>query len=167
MRILAHSIIAIIPLTLATAATAQWTESVEPVLGYSALFPEKPEARAAIYRGVKQSVKSAAATGVFCNVAVSHHEKPVDASAELASAPDKFAQEVGGKISSTKEITVNRGTERLPAVEIDVSNNIYALRSIVVVDGSRVYQVAGGVPAGGGRKSNLKRCVHGMKLIAN
>ena len=167
MRILARTFIALTAIAFSTAATAQWKEIREPNLGYSAAFPVKPEARAVRYQGVAQSVQSAAATGVFCNVSVSHHPQTVDPKVELAASRDSFVQDTGSKISSVKEISILRGAKQLPALEIDSSNGVFALRAIVVVDGSRVYQVAGGVPSHGGRKSDLERCVRGLKLTAN
>lgn len=167
MRNFALSFVTLSSLALSTAATAQWKEIVEPQLGYSAAFPVKPVARAATYRGVAQSVKSAAATGVFCNVSVSHHRGTVDPAVELAASRDNFLKDTGSKISSAKEVSVMRGATPLPALEISASNDVFAMQAIVVVDGERVYQVAGGVPAHGGRKSDLERCVRGLKLTAN
>ena len=167
MRSLALSLFGLSYLALSTAATAQWKEIVEPELGYAAAFPVKPEARAAVYKGVAQSVKSAAATGVFCNVAVSHHREILDPAVELAESRDNFVKDTGSKVSSTKEISIMRGAKSLPAMEIDASNDVFAMRAIIVVDGERVYQVAGGVPAHGGRKSDLERCVRGLKLTAD
>ena len=167
MRNFALSLVTLSCLAFSTVATAQWKEIVEPELGYSAAFPVKPEARTAIYKGVAQSVKSAAATGVFCNVSVSHHRGTVDPAVELAESRDNFVKDTGSKISSAREVSVMRGATRLPALEISASNDVFAMRAIVVVDGKRVYQVAGGVPAHGGRKSDIERCVRGLKLTAN
>lgn len=167
MRMFAHSLLAVSCLAFATAAAAQWKEIVEPELGYSAQFPVEPDARAAIYKGVPQSVKSAAVTGIFCNVSVSHHRDELDPAAELAESRDNFVKDTGGKIASARETTIMRGATPLPALELDASNDVFAMRALFVVDGSRVYQVAGGVPSHGGRKSDLERCVRGLKLTAN
>ena len=48
MRLVARSIAALIPLAFSTAAMGQWKEVTEPSLGYTAAFPVKPEARAAV-----------------------------------------------------------------------------------------------------------------------
>lgn len=166
MRKLMFPLVALCVVSLPSAAGAQWRQVTEPLLGYSAAFPVKPKARAVIYQGIPQSVNSAAATGVFCNVSVSHVDKMVNPNAELAEARDNFLKDTGSKASSVKPVNIPRGANSLQGLEIDSSNAVFAMRALVVVDGSKIYQVAGGVPAYGGRKSDLERCVRGFELIA-
>lgn len=166
MRKFSSSLVALCCLALPTAASAQWRQITEPLLGYSAAFPVKPKARAANYQGTAQSVNSAAGTGVFCNVSVSHLNEVVNAEAELAEARDNFLKDTGAKQSTVKPVSVPRGAGSVQGLQIDAENAVFAMRALIVVDGEKVYQVAGGVPGHGGRKSDLERCVRGFQLLA-
>lgn len=159
--------IALCCLAMPTAASAQWRKVTESLLGYSAAFPVKPQARAAIYQGTPQSVNSAAGTGVFCNVSVSHLAQVVNPEGELAEAHSTFLKDTGAKTSTSKPVAVPRGAGTVPGLEVEASNAVFAMRALIVVDGTRLYQVAGGVPGHGGRKSDLERCVRGFQLLPN
>lgn len=160
-------LLALCCLAVPTAASAQWHKVTESLLGYSAAFPVKPKARAAMYQGTPQSVNSAAATGVFCNVSVSHLAEVVSPENELAEARDTFLRDTGAKTSSAKTVAVPRGAGTVPGLEVEATNAVFAMRALIVVDGAKVYQVAGGVPGHGGRKSDLERCVRGFQLLAD
>ena len=166
MRLIAGAFTALAMVsTCASAAQRDWVKVEDKALGYSAEFPAAPQPGVTVEQGVTIKSKSAGVPGILCMVLTGDYGQNVDVPAELAASRDNFVKGVGATLNSQKQITVQRGSASLPALEFDSSNANVRFRSILIVDGHLVYQVTGGVPNKGGDDSNLEHCMHGITLL--
>lgn len=166
MRFIAKTFAALaIVSTGAAAAQKEWGQVEEKALGYSAVFPEAPKPDVRVEQGVTVKSNVGTAPGMLCLVEMGDYGQHIDAPAELAASRDNFVNGVGATVSTQKRTSFQRDSVSLPALEFDASNPTIKFRSIIVVDGQRVYQVTGGMPKEGGNEANLEHCVRGFRLL--
>jgi hypothetical protein len=151
--------------SMATPALAEWTRSRVPEFGFAADFPAKPEVESSVDNGVKLTGYSAGKDGTLCLVVVGDYGSTVDPEVELPASRDSFAKGVKSEITSQKRILFPRGAKNLQALQFDTASPTYLFRSLIVIEGPQVYQIAGGVPKEGGNKADLDRCIRGFALI--
>lgn len=145
------------------AANADWTRSDVPEFGFSAVFPEAPKRDDSASDGVKLTSFAAVVNGSLCIVMHGLYPYVIKPDAEIAASRDNFVKGVSAQLVTQKPIDFFRGTKKLRAHKFDANSATYQFRSILVIDGTSAYQIAGGVPKGASTV-DLDRCVDGFKL---
>jgi len=149
----------------APSALAGWVIHEVPELGFAGLFPKTPALEATSENGVSISRFAGANVGAMCLVVVGDYPVAVDPDAQTVASRDDFAKGVKAKITSSGRITFPRGTVNLPAMEFEAASATLAFRSMIIIDGARVYQVAAGVPIPDGDTAEMDACIRGFRLL--
>lgn len=147
-----------------TASAAGWVQHNAPDQGFSAIFPKAPDVENSTQDGVKMTSYSAAAAGAMCIVLAADYPYVIDPDVETVASRDNFAKGVSATVSSSKRIKFSRGATQLEAMAFDAASANYKFRSIIIIEGSRAYQIAGGVPIPDGDTAELDACVNGLVL---
>lgn len=155
-----------VSLALAPAAQAGWIQHNEPSLGFSATFPQAPTREDSVDNGVKLVTFLAAESGTLCIVVVGDYPNTVIPDEETAASRDNFAKGVSAAVTKSKRITFPRGGTQLEAMAFDAESDRYFFRSTIIIEGQRVYQIAGGVPKPDGDDAELDACVGGLVLTS-
>lgn len=149
-----------------TPALADWQAVKVPTYGYSAVFPAPPESESHVDGGVKLHSNSSIANGTLCIVVVGDYGHAVDREEEFAANRNNFVRQVGATFLSQRRITLPKGEAKVAALTFDAQSDWYVYRSIIAIEGAKIYQVAGRVARKGGDAKNLDRCTKGFKLLA-
>jgi len=154
-------------------AAPDWAHYSSDEFGFAGLFPVTPtvstenkkvQVNGSDYVITMHTVVSKGANGSICLAVQTIYTWPIDIEGELAADRDNFVKGVGATVTSSKRTTAARGKgPDLPALLFDASMPTYDWRSLVVIDGQAVYEVAGGVPKGG-ETADLDRCVKNFAL---
>lgn len=152
--------------SMAGTALAEWSEFKLEKFGFAVTLPDKP-------REINQKVGAVdlhsfvvGNEAAFCNVSVSDYATAIDDSL-LAQTRDIYIQRMFGKMTATARRTLSRGEVKLPAIEFDMESPSLVVRSIIAIDGDRVYQVSSGIPPVDGNRDSMERCVRSFKLLPN
>jgi len=151
-------------LTPFAVAHAEWGESVSAQDGFTASWPATPRQSNNVDEGVALRFYTAARGKAACFVVVADYPTAVDPNEETRASRDNFVENIRGTVISSRNTTLARGTTPLPAIEFDARGDKSTYRSMIVVEGARVYMVGGGVPIEGGANADLDQCVRGFKL---
>ena len=143
---------------------ADWVRSESKAYGFSADFPSKPKEESSSTSGVPMHSMAAGDTKALCLVVRGDYPNTVDPNVELPASRDSFVKGMSATLSTSKRITFKRGDKTLSAMEFDAASATHNLRSIIVIDGTYAYQVAGAVSKTDGDPKNLERCVRGFAL---
>jgi hypothetical protein len=148
----------------APAFAGDWVRSESEAYGFSADFPGKPSQESSATGGVPMHSMSAGNVKALCLVVRGDYPYTVDPEIELPASRDSFVKGMSATLTSSKRITFKRGDKTLAAMEFDAASATHNLRSIIVIDGTYAYQVAGAVSKKDGDPKNLERCVRGFAL---
>ncbi|MBC8037600.1 MAG: hypothetical protein H7X89_10335 [Rhizobiales bacterium] len=154
----------VLALAFVSAAQAEWVEGNVPEFGFSALFPKAPEKGETIEDGVKITSFSGAADGKFCIVVAGDYPFVINPDEETVASRDNFAKGVNAKVTTSQRITFPRGLTDLQAIKFDAESDTHTFRSLIVIDGSRAYQVAAGMSKPVSDGTDLDTCIGGFKL---
>lgn len=155
----------VLALALAPAAQATgWVQHNAPEFGFSAIFPKAPKQETTTADGVKMNSFAGAANGALCIVMAGDYPYIINADDETVASRDNFVKGVGAKLTASKRTTFPRGSAQLQAMAFDAESSTMKFRSMIVIDGSRAYQIAGGVPIPDGDTAELDACVGGLVL---
>jgi hypothetical protein len=156
-------------------AWADWSTFTSKTSQFSAQFPAAPRSEVTnekVNVGGKelpltQNLFTAKdSKGSICIVVHSIYAWPIDIEGELVADRDNFSKQVSATVTQSRRMTLARGARTgLPALHFDATAPTYRFRSVVVIDGQAVYQIAGGVPVAGGDDADLDRCVNSFTLI--
>lgn len=141
-----------------------WVRTESKAYGFSADFPSKPSQESSSTGGVPMHSMAAGDAKALCLVVRGDYPKTVDPDVELPASRDSFVKGMSATLSTSKRITFKRGDKTLAAMEFDATSATHDLRSIIVIDGTYAYQVAGAVSKADGDPKNLERCVRGFAL---
>jgi hypothetical protein len=155
-------------------AFAAWSTFTSKESRFSAQFPAAPRSEVTnekVNVGGKelpltQNLFTAKdSNGSICIVVHSVYSWPIDIEGELVADRDNFSKQVSANVTQSRRISLARGARTgLPALHFDATAPTYRFRSVVVIDGQTVYQIAGGVPIAGGVDADLDRCVDSFTL---
>lgn len=159
----APAALASLALFVASAWAADWTRTESPTYGFAADFPSKPKEESSVQQGVKMYSLASGDRNLVCLVLRGEYPYVINPDVELVASRDSFIKGMSAKLTATKRITFQRGAKKLQALEFDAANDTHDMRSIIVIDGTYAYQVAGLVLKAGDSK-NLERCVRGFAL---
>lgn len=154
----------VLALAMTPAAQAGWVQHNAPEFGFSAIFPKAPAQETTTEDGVKMMTFAAAVNGAMCIVIAADYPYVINADDETVASRDNFAKGVTAKVSTSKRIKVARGITQLEAMIFDAESATYKFRSMIVIEGSRAYQIAGGVPIPDGDTAELDACIGGFVL---
>lgn len=155
----------VVALAFAPVAQAEWAKHDVPEFGFSASFPKTPKRESSTEDGVKLTSFVGALNGAMCIVMAGDYPYVIKPDVETVASRDNFAKGVGGKVTTSKRVKFPRGATQLEAMEFDVVSDTYTFRSLIIIEGSRAYQVAGGVPNADPDKAELEACLRGFALI--
>jgi hypothetical protein len=147
-----------------TASAAGWVQHNAPDKGFSAVFPKAPKVEDSTQDGVKMTSYAASASGALCIVIAADYPYVINPDTETVASRDNFAKGVSATVKTSKRIKFSRGATKLEAMAFDADSASYKFRSIIVIEGSRAYQIAGGVPIPDGDTAELDTCVNGLVL---
>jgi hypothetical protein len=153
-------------LAFAPAAHADWAKQDVPDFGFSGVFPAELKRESSTEDGVKLSTFAAVADGRMCLVVAGDYPYVIDPNVELVASRDNFVKGVKATLGNSKRLKVSRGATQLEAMEFDAKSATYSFKSLIVIEGSRAYQVAGGVPNDDADKAELETCLRGFALTA-
>ena len=151
-------------LALAPLAHAEWVHHNVPEFGFSALFPKAPDKETTTENGVDMTTYSAVVDGKMCIVLAANYHYVINADEETVASRDNFAKGVSAKVGTSKRVTFPRGETLLPAMEFDAESDRYSFRSLIVIEGSWAYMVAGGAPKPDIDTAALVACLRGFTL---
>jgi hypothetical protein len=154
----------LVSLAFASVAQAAWVHHSEPSLGFSANFPAAPKRDDVTEDGVKMATFAASATGALCILIAADYPYVINPDVETIASRDNFAKGVSASVTTSKRIKFPRGATQLEAIKFDAASETYLFRSLIVIEGSRAYQIAGGVPKPDGDTAELDACVGGLVL---
>lgn len=154
----------VLTLALAPAAQAGWVSHNAPEFGFSANFPAPPKTKTTVNDGVTLTSFSGAATGALCIVMAGDYPYVINPDDETVASRDNFVKGVGAKLTTSKRTTFSRGAQQLPAMSFEAESPKMKFKSLIVIEGSRAYQIAGGVPIPDGDTAELDACVGGLIL---
>jgi hypothetical protein len=147
-----------------TAHAGGWVQHNAPDKGFSAVFPKAPKVENSIEDGVKMTSFAASAAGALCIVIAADYPYVINPDTETVASRDNFAKGVTAKVTTSKRIKFSRGSTQLEAMKFDADSASYKFRSLIIIEGSRAYQIAGGVPIPDGDTAELDTCVDGLVL---
>jgi hypothetical protein len=165
MRLLGRTFFCLVAAVVSGAAAPQpdWIEFKSTKYGFSFTVPVAPRESAQAGRTVLVHAFLVGDETAFCNVLVSDYREAID-DALLTQTRDVYIARHGGLMTTSQRRTLSRGEEKLPAIEFDLQSPTMFGRAIIAIDGSRVYQISGGIPLEA-EKAGLERCVRSFKLI--
>lgn len=165
MRLLgrALSVLAATAIAGTAALAADWIEYKSTKYGFSVSVPVPPREHNSTLRTVEVHIFTVGDETAFCTVQVSDYPDPID-DAELARTRDVYLLRMSGTMTTSLRRTLSRGEEKLPAIEFDFSGPTMFVRTIIAIDGKRVYQVSSGIPLDA-PKDGMERCVRSFKLL--
>lgn len=152
-------------LTIVPAAQAGWVLHSEPGLGFQANFPATPTRQESTEDGVKMTTFAGVANGVMCLIVAANYGYTIKPDEETVASRDNFAKGVSATISKSERIKFPRGATQLEAIKFDAASAKYSFRSLIVIDGTWAFQIAGGVPKPDGDDAELDACVGGLVLL--
>lgn len=164
MRVLIGLASAVALLLTTGVANAEWQKTDVPEFGFSAMFPAAPKREQNTDHGVQLTSYVAIADGALCIVMHGLYPYTVNPDVEIPASRDNFVKGVSAKLLSEKPLEFPRGSKKLRALEFDAKGAMYTFRSILIIEGAHVYQIAGGTPNKDGKQSDLESCVRGLKL---
>lgn len=139
--------------TGAEAASKDWVKLASPDGRFSIACPAAPTHKAWQETDVEtpRTVHVYRCADAAVTVVVAYADYPagtkVDSDAELTANRDTFLQRIEAtQVSSKPFIYQPVPTKMLPALEVEATNANRNFRSVGIVDGERVYQVAVGAP---------------------
>lgn len=147
-----------------TASAAGWMQHNAPDKGFQAVFPKAPKVEDTTQDGVKMTSYAASAAGALCIVIAADYPYVINPDTETVASRDNFAKGVSAKVTTSKRIKFPRGATQLEAMAFDAASDKYTFRSLIIIEGSRAYQIAGGVPIPDGDTAELDTCVNGLVL---
>jgi len=152
-------------LSAAPASAAEWVRHADSSLGFESSFVGVPNITSSVDDGVKYTMLSSFdMEGTMCMVAVGDYPSIASAAVELEANRDNFVGGMGATVTSNLSKTMPRGASNLPALEFDAENDKHRMKSLVVIDNLRVYQVAGVIYRTTGNPADLETCVRSFKL---
>jgi hypothetical protein len=153
-------------LTFAPVSVAQagWVQHSAPDLGFSANFPKAPDREETTENGIKMSTFSAVVEGTMCLIIAADYGYTINPDEETVASRDNFAKGVKATVKNSQRIKVLRGATPLEAIRFDAESSTYIFRSLIVIEGQRAYQIAGGIPKPDGDPVSLDACVDGLML---
>lgn len=154
----------VVALVLAPAATAGWVQHNAPEFGFSGVFPKAPEYEASTSDGVKMNTFVGAAPGALCIIIAADYPYVINPDEETIASRDSFVKGVGATLKTSKRVTFARGSQQLPAIAFEADSASMKFKSLIVIDGSRAYQVGAGIPIPDGDTAELDTCVGGFVL---
>lgn len=149
---------------MSTVQAAGWVLHNVPELGFQANFPKTPKREESTENGVKMVSFSAAVEGTMCLIIAADYPYVINPDEETVASRDNFVQGVKAKLKGSERVKVLRGTTQLEAMKFDAESDTYIFRSLIVIEGSRAYQIAGGIPKPDGDPVSLDACVQGLLL---
>jgi hypothetical protein len=163
MRLVQLAAVAVVSLSSAAFA-ADWVPFQSQQFRFAGLFPAAPKQDSTVLDGILLTnfVANIPGTGL-CMVGHGLYPNDFTPQAELLASRNNFFSGVGATVSASVDMTLPRGSTNLPALVADGSSAAYAFRTLIVVDGRTVYQVAAAIPQGGDT-TVLKRCIDGFSL---
>lgn len=177
MRTLIAGSLALVLAGMAFAAEADWSSFTSKEYTFSASFPAAPKAETstvtAHVNGKDIPVEmhqfmAKGANGALCLVVHSPYSWPIAIEGELVANRDNFVKGLSATVTTSERTSIKRGNgPALPALHFDATGPTYKFRSLVVIDGQQVYQIAGGVPKKGGEDADLDRCVNSLVLTSD
>jgi len=147
-----------------TASAAGWVQHNAPDKGFQAVFPKAPKVEDTAQDGVKMTSYAASAAGALCIVIAADYPYVINPDTETVASRDNFAKGVSAKVTTSKRVKFSRGATQLEAMAFDAASDKYKFRSLIIIEGSRAYQIAGGVPIVDGDTAELDTCVNGLVL---
>jgi hypothetical protein len=164
MRLLGRTFFFLVAAVIAGAAgeVPDWVEFKSTKYGFSFTVPGAPKETTQVGRTVIVRAFLVGDETAFCNVLVSDYKEAID-DALLTLARDVYIARHGSVMTTSQRRTLSRGEEKLPAIEFDLQSATTFGRAIIAIDGSRVYQISGGIPLDAD-KAGLERCVRSFKL---
>ncbi len=99
-------------------------------------------------------------------VVVAQYQRTIDAGKEIAAIRNAFVKAMKATVTAGKPKSFARGDAQLEALEFEANNDERSFRSLIIIDGQRAYQVAGGVSKVDGDTAELEACVGGFRLLA-
>lgn len=164
MRLLGRALLVLVAAVVAgAAAPPDWIEYKSTKYGFSFTVPVPPRESAQAGRTVIIHAFLVGDETAYCNVLVSDYKEPIDDSL-LAQTRDVYLARNGATMTTSQRRTLSRGDEKLPAIEFDLQSQTIFGRVIIAIDGSRVYQIAAGVPLEA-VKTGVERCIRSFKLL--
>lgn len=154
----------VVALALAPVAQAEWAKHDVPEFAFSASFPKVPERETSTENGVTLNTYAAVLDGAMCLVMAADYPYVINPDEETIASRDNFAKGISGKVTTSKRTKYARGATQLEAMEFDAVSDTYTFRSLIVIEGSRAYMVAGGVPNADTDKAELEACLRGFAL---
>jgi hypothetical protein len=161
----------------AVAAGADWAPFTSKEFTFSASFPAAPKSETSTVTAhidgkdipvAMHQFVAKGANGALCLVVHSPYTWPIAVEAELVADRDNFVKGVNATVTASERTSIKRGNgSALPALHFDATGPTYKFRSLVVIDGQTVYQIAGGVPKTGGDEADLDRCVNSFVLTSD
>jgi hypothetical protein len=163
----------VILLVLGAAAWTQtgadgWSRYTNSEAGFSVLMPAQPEESSRTEKGVVLQTFKVIQRPRLYLVIYSYYpdaDLKLEISERLRMEKDGFINGLGdGKLISEREFKSKRGSADVPALEFtaETSNAIY--KSLVLVDGHRVYFVCTGSVKGNDSTSQFERFLGSFKL---
>lgn len=145
-----------------TAVADDWVRKETTAHRFSAVFPSAPKEESSVDQGVKLYSMAAGDGRALCIALRGEYPYVIKPDIELPASRDNFVKGVKATVTSEKRITFPRGSRKLTATEFTASSDTHNFLSILIIDGSSAYQVAGGVSKTNGNQADLERCVRGF-----
>lgn len=149
----------------APAAQAGWLMFESPEHGFAALFPTTPSRKEQVEDDISFASFRAGNHGAACFVAVADYRRAFDAETETTTIRNGFLKGMKATETGAKKKAISRGDQQLEGLEFSADSDDRSYRSLIVIDGQRAYQVAGGVSRIDGDTAELDACVGGFRLL--
>jgi len=153
---------------LAQTSTDSWNKFTSDAGKFSVLFPGQPEENSATEKGVLLHTFRVLARPRIYMVLYSDYpdaDLTLDIKTRLRAERDGFIKGgTEGKLISEREFKFKRGSTELPALEFISEDGTIHYKSIVIIDGRRVYFVCAGALQGNDSTSQFERFLGSFEL---